>query len=86
MKKFCIALSLTVGIAPAAWADNVAHCEVVIMQVVNDEASAGEAQVATFAPAVTFLSSLYDDEDGHLTTINNPVSYTHLTLPTTPYV
>ena len=56
MKKIFIALGLTVGIAPAVWADNVAHCEVVIMQVVNDEASAGEAQVATFAPAVTFLS------------------------------
>lgn len=71
MKKIFIALGLTVGIAPAVWADNVAHCEVVIMQVVNDETTAGEAQVATFAPAVTFLSSLYDDEDGHITTINN---------------
>jgi len=71
VKKPYIALALSLMTAPAAWADNVAHCEVVIMQVVSDEGDAGEAQVATFAPAATFLSSLYDDEDGHITKINN---------------
>jgi len=76
MKKFSIAFTLlmmtTPMITPAAWADNVAHCEVLTMEVVTDEAGSGEAQIGTYSPAVTFLTSLYDDDtDSHITSINN---------------
>ena len=61
-------LSATLTLASSAWAGNVAHCEALIMQVLTDEGE-GETQVASFRPAVNFLASLYDEEDGHLTEI-----------------
>lgn len=65
-----VGLAATLSLAPAAWADNVAHCEALIMQIVEDETGAGEAQIASYRPAVHFLASLYDEEDGHLDHMN----------------
>lgn len=61
----CVALAIA---APAA-ADNVAHCEVLVMEVIKDKDVNGQAEVATFAPAVNFIKSVYDEEDGHITHI-----------------
>jgi len=68
--KIAAALGLTLSMASAAWAGNVAHCEVLIVQVVANDDGTGEAQIATYSPATNFLASLYDEEDGHITTIN----------------
>jgi len=66
------AICFAASFAPAAWADNVAHCEVLVIQTIADEEGAGEAKIATYAPAVNFLSSLYDeDTESHMTTIEN---------------
>ncbi len=53
---------------PAA-AGNVANCEVLFMQVIADKDMNGEAQVATYGPAIQYISSVYDDEDGHITEV-----------------
>ena len=71
MKKLSLGLAAALIFTPAAWADNVAHCEILLLQTVAAENGAGEAQIATFTPAVTFLASLYDDEDGHIKTVNH---------------
>jgi len=72
MKKLCIALGLLVGTAPAAWADNVAHCEILLTEIVTEENSDVKTQIASYRPAVGFLASLYDDEtDQHMTHVDN---------------
>ena len=67
-----IAAALTFGFAPTAWADNVAHCEVLLMKIIADENGGGEAQIASYRPAVNFLASLYDeDTESHMTEVDN---------------
>ena len=67
-----IAAALTLGLAPTAWADNVAHCEVLLMKIIADENGGGEAQIASYRPAVNFLASLYDeDTESHMTEVDN---------------
>lgn len=67
LKPICIGVAAALSLAPAtAWADNVAHCEALIMKIVPDETGTGEAQIASYRPAVHFLASLYDEEEGHL--------------------
>lgn len=70
MKVTCISLALALGIVPSAWAGNVAHCEAVIMETLPADDGGGEAQIASYRPAVNFLASLYDEDDGHLTEID----------------
>jgi len=72
MKKIWIALGLLIGTTPTAWADNVAHCEILLTQTIADADGNGEAQIASYRPAVNFLSSLYDeDKDSHMTEVDN---------------
>ena len=70
MKKLLPSIAFFALCAPTAWADNVAHCEALILQVVANDENTGEAQIASYRPAVPFLASLYDEEDGHLTEID----------------
>ncbi len=54
----------------AAQADNIAACEVVILEAAtNDDGSKG-AELATFHPAAEFMASIYDAEDGHIKEID----------------
>ena len=63
----CIAALMS----PAAWADNVAHCEILLTQTIANEDGAGEAQIASYRPAVGFLASLYDEEtDSYMTEVD----------------
>lgn len=77
MKKYIIMTGLALAIChtaltPAAWADNVAHCEVLLMKIIADENGGGEAQIASYRPAVNFLASLYDeDTESHMTEVDN---------------
>ncbi|MGB6230394.1 MAG: hypothetical protein WBF53_09750 [Litorimonas sp.] len=59
------------GTAPAAFAGNIAHCEVAVMQTVVDE-DGGEVSFGSFRDAADFLKGVYDPEteldstvDGH---------------------
>lgn len=70
MKKAIILLTAALGFAQPAWADNVAHCEALIMQAIPSEDGQGEAQIASYRPAVGFLASLYDEDSGHLSEID----------------
>ena len=62
-----LGLLLATGLSTTAAADNVAHCEVLIIQVIADAALDGEAQVVTYGSAVSYIESVYDNEDGHIT-------------------
>ena len=68
MRRF-LALLLAAGLSTTAAAENVAFCEVLIIQVLEDEALDGNAQVVTYGPATSFIESVYDEKDGHLTHI-----------------
>ena len=70
LKQTAICVAAALGAAQPAWAGNVAHCEALIMQVVPSEDGLSEAQIASYRPAVGFLASLYDEEDGHLSEID----------------
>lgn len=68
MKTYAIlAASLLCGMPFAAWADNVAHCEVLLVEHVEDEALNGTMQVTTYHPAVSFIASVHDDDPDHET-------------------
>ena len=69
LRGCALPLFMSLGLTPAAWADNVAHCEALIMQTVPNADGTGEAQIVSYRPAVDFLASLYDDDVGHLTEI-----------------
>lgn len=47
--------------ASPASADNIADCEIVILQTVEDESGRGGAQVASYGPADEFLGSVYGE-------------------------
>ena len=55
-------LSVSVSMPIAAWADNIAGCEVVLMEKIAQEGLEGSAEVASFRPAEDFIASIYDDE------------------------
>ena len=50
--------------AVSAHADNIAACEVVLMEPVLENGEPTGAEMASFRPAAEFMSSVYDDEDG----------------------
>ncbi len=70
MKKYIILTAFALTLAPAAWADNVAHCEVLLMQTVEDEAKAGTFQIASYRPAAQFIASLHDEDPAHQTEVD----------------
>lgn len=74
MKQSWLTLGVTLGLAlssaPAAWADNIAHCEVLLMQTVDGEDANGEFQIASYRPAVSFIASVYDEAPDHETQID----------------
>ena len=71
MKRILLASFLMAFAAPAA-ADNIAACELVLMEVIEDESGQGGGAVASYRPAADFLADLYTDDveapkeiDGH---------------------
>jgi len=74
MKKYIIMTGLALAIChtaltPAAWADNVAHCEVLLVKNVEDADVDGALQVTDYRPAVDFIASVHDDDPAHQTQI-----------------
>ena len=59
-------------LAPAATADdNIAACEVILLQDIKGEANEERMQVASYRSAVDFIASVYDEEDGHITKVDD---------------
>ena len=54
--------ALLLGISTPAFADNIAGCEIVLMEKIQQEGVDGSAEVASFRPAADFIASVYDDE------------------------
>jgi len=54
-----LALTFT---APLAAADNIANCEVILMETIEDESGNGSAQIASYRPAGDFIASVYNDD------------------------
>lgn len=71
MKKLWLSVPCLISaFALPASADNIAACEVILMETVQEDGKDTDAQMASFRPAVDFLSSVYDDEDGYMTEID----------------
>lgn len=54
--------ALLLSVSMPAWADNIAGCEVVLMEKIKQEDSEGVTEIASFRPAADFIASAYDDE------------------------
>jgi len=54
--------ALLLGVSMPAFADNIAGCEVVLMEKIQQDGVEGSAEVASFRPAGDFIASIYDDE------------------------
>lgn len=54
--------ALLLGLSTPAFADNIAGCEVVLMEKIKQDGVEGAAEVASFRPAADFIASIYDDE------------------------
>jgi len=54
--------ALLLGVSMPAFADNIAGCEVVLMEKIQQEGVEGSAEVASFRPAGDFIASIYDEE------------------------
>lgn len=50
------------SVSMPAWADNIAGCEVVLMEKIKQEDNEGVTEIASFRPAADFIASAYDDE------------------------
>ncbi|WP_409432525.1 hypothetical protein ACJ3XI_09985 [Litorimonas sp. RW-G-Af-16] len=48
-------------LAPSAFADNIANCELVLLEEIKDENGNGGTQVASYRPAADFLADVYTD-------------------------
>ena len=57
--------------AAPAWADNIAECEILTLDLIPSEEGEGGMQVAGYSPAFDFIASVYDEEEGHLTHNND---------------
>jgi len=57
-----LAAALLLSLSAPAFADNIAGCEVVLMEKIEQEGIEGKAEVASFRPAEDFIASIYDDE------------------------
>jgi len=59
-------------LTPAVMADdNIAACEIILLQDIRGEANEGSMQVASYRSAVDFIASVYDEEDGHIKTVDD---------------
>ena len=54
--------ALLLSIAAPAWADNIAGCEVVLMEQIKQEDNEGVTEIASFRPAADFIASAYDED------------------------
>ena len=65
MKHYFLACLSTLALAPQmAAADNIADCEIVLMETIEDESGRGGAKVASYRPATEFMESIYlEDQD-----------------------
>ena len=54
--------ALLLSISVPAFADNIAGCEVVLMEKIKQEDSEGVTEVASFRPAADFIASIYNDD------------------------
>lgn len=54
--------ALLLSISSPAWADNIAGCEVVLMEQIKQEDSEGVTEIASFRPAADFIASAYDED------------------------
>lgn len=68
IKPFIAAFGLC-ALSHAAQANDLSDCEVLLLQVIETDAKAGEAQIASYVPADAFLKSIRDDAPGHVTEI-----------------
>ncbi len=62
--RFILAASFLALSSAPALADNIANCEVVLMERIEQEGLEGAAEVASFRPAGDFLASVYSDDEG----------------------
>lgn len=62
MRALITALFLATCMSMPAWADNIAGCEVVLMEQIKQEDSEGVTEVASFRPAADFIASAYDED------------------------
>lgn len=69
MKKYIIMTGLALAMSSTAWADNVAHCEVLLVQNIEDPELGGTMQITAYHPAVSFIASVYDEDPEHKTQI-----------------
>lgn len=54
--------ALLLSVSAPALADNIAGCEVVLMERIAQEGLEGSAEVASFRPAAEFIASAYDED------------------------
>jgi len=54
--------ALLLSISSPALADNIAGCEVVLMEQIKQEDSEGVTEIASFRPAADFIASAYDED------------------------
>jgi len=69
VKTLCL-LGAFILPAPFAAADNIADCEVLIAERIEDEATGGSALISSYRPAAAFISSVYDEDPGHIREID----------------
>jgi len=55
-------LSVSATISQGVFADNIAGCEVVLMEKIKQEDNEGVTEIASFRPAADFIASAYDEE------------------------
>jgi len=55
--------ALLLSVSAPAWADNIAGCEVVLMEQIKQEDGEGVTEVASFRPAADFIASIYSEEE-----------------------
>lgn len=61
--KYALSLFSLLALSPTlATADNIADCEIVLMETIEDESGRGGAQVASYRPATEFMESIYLDD------------------------
>lgn len=72
IKRAIFSLLGLVLLAPSASSgDNIAACELILLEDIKGEANEERMQVASYRPAADFIASVYDEEDGHLTQIDD---------------
>ncbi|NNE58437.1 MAG: hypothetical protein HKN36_10035 [Hellea sp.] len=70
MRRLLIGLAALM-IGQTAMADNVADCEVFLRQPVMLDGEETGAFMDTYVPATDFIASIYDEEDGYITDIED---------------